>query len=639
LKVFQLKGEFFKMGMNSKMSAQAAANKRADAVAKMYKDDKNFRADKLIEAWSRIPEVGEGLKSMPVGIARNTAINLDRQYNFMSNLKESQMATALNNFTPENMLRLVRLSMPNLIRNKVFTEVALETTKDSIQYVRPFFSKTANGHELNDRDSTYGTDVAADDANYDPWEYGKGGDFNGDEFRKALYEDVRDRHNMEIANTLVKKGENGNYDFYFKELSDKDVTDLGLTVDNAEKAKFLSTKWGKDGANYVDGYVVIMGYNKGDNSNTVDQQIIAVQDKRSGQFFSSRGFKVELTKPVAYRSKFLNNHEAGITVMPNAPAEGDESVSKFLAAGKGVMSVKIEKDTSLDDDKFKEVAPWYKDDTEIRVYGRFNAESDFEGNHLGEVEIQLTDYQFKPSMTSIGVSWSQLTEITLQTSYSTSAEELLVSYASQEIRSALDYRAIKLGYQMAKTNVARNPNYYYVFDAGYSTIVNTGTTTVDNPGTKDGYTDNAKTITSAFEAVGDVIYDEILRGGVSRLVCGPSAASYLKLCTGLWAPTGKQAARGAHQIGEFDGMPTFKVPSSIIPTDEILTVWKDDQVETEVSIVFGTLVPFFSTGIIPRKNFYKEAGIATWGDHQVLNRRFLAIVKIANMKDRNNKEA
>jgi hypothetical protein len=61
---------------------------------------------------------------MPVGVARNTAINLDRQYNFMSNLKESQMATALNNFTPENMLRLVRLSMPNLIRNKLFTEVA-----------------------------------------------------------------------------------------------------------------------------------------------------------------------------------------------------------------------------------------------------------------------------------------------------------------------------------------------------------------------------------------------------------------------------------------------------------------------------------------------------------------------------------
>ena len=164
---------------------------------------------------------------------------------------------------------------------------------------------------------------------------------------------------MEIANTLVLDNGEGNYDFYFKELTDKDVTDLGLNADKAAKAKFLSTKWGKDGANYVDGYVVIMGYNKGDDSNTVDQQIIAVQDKRSGQFFSSRGFKVELTKPVAYRSKFLNNHEAGITVMPNAPVEGDESVSKFLAAGRGVMSVKIEKDASLDANKFKEVAPWF----------------------------------------------------------------------------------------------------------------------------------------------------------------------------------------------------------------------------------------------------------------------------------------
>lgn len=77
-----------------------------------------------IESWSRIPEVGAGLKQMPIDTARNTAINLDRQYTWMSNLKESQMATALNNFTPENMLRLVRLAMPNLIRSKLFTEVA-----------------------------------------------------------------------------------------------------------------------------------------------------------------------------------------------------------------------------------------------------------------------------------------------------------------------------------------------------------------------------------------------------------------------------------------------------------------------------------------------------------------------------------
>lgn len=151
----------------------------------------------------------------------------------------------------------------------------METTKDSIQYVRPFFSKTANGHDLNDRDSTYGSENLSD-PDFDPWEYEKGGDFNKDEFRKALFEEVRDRHNMEIANVPVagKVGDN-EVKLYFTDLSTKDMeataTELGLS----ESAKHLSTKWGKGGANYVDGYVGIFGYNEGDDSNKVDQQIIA----------------------------------------------------------------------------------------------------------------------------------------------------------------------------------------------------------------------------------------------------------------------------------------------------------------------------------------------------------------------------
>lgn len=270
------------------------------------------------------------------------------------------------------------------------------------------------------------------------------------------------------------------------------------------------------------------------------------QDKRSGQFFAAPGFKVDLTKAVALRDKFHNNHEAGVTVMPNG-----KGLTETLAANKGVMVVNI---TTTDDVATK--AAWYKEGTtKVRAFGRFNAESDFEGNYLGEVEIRLTDYQFKPSMTSIGVSWSQLTEITLSTSYNLSAEELLVSYASQEIRSALDYRSVRLAYTVAKSNASHNPNYYYVFDAAY----NTTNAVAGSTGTKDGYRENALTFVSAIDAVGDIIYDEINRGGVSRLVGGPSAVSYLKLATGLWSPKGKQSQRGAHQEGEFDGRIRYAV--------------------------------------------------------------------------------
>lgn len=92
--------------MNEKFNSargNAASNRklREDAILQMYKDDKKFRADKLIEAWARIPEIGAGLKKMPIETARNTAINLDREYSFIKCLKESQVSTALNNFTPK----------------------------------------------------------------------------------------------------------------------------------------------------------------------------------------------------------------------------------------------------------------------------------------------------------------------------------------------------------------------------------------------------------------------------------------------------------------------------------------------------------------------------------------------------------
>lgn len=89
------------------ISERAAMNNsdaiRESAMLDMYKNDKNFRADRLIESWSKVPEIGQGLKEMPVNLARNVAMNLDRQHAFMSNLKEAQMSTALNDFTPKQL--------------------------------------------------------------------------------------------------------------------------------------------------------------------------------------------------------------------------------------------------------------------------------------------------------------------------------------------------------------------------------------------------------------------------------------------------------------------------------------------------------------------------------------------------------
>lgn len=150
----------------------------------------------------------------------------------------------------------------------------METTKDSIQYVRPFFSKTANGHDLNDREGTYGVDTANGD-DYDPWDYSKGGDFNGDDFRKALFEDTRDRANQELANVPVVAGEDGEYSLIFKSFTEEEAKAFGFNDKAAANASFLSQKWGANGANYVDGYVTIYGYNEGDSGESVEKQLVA----------------------------------------------------------------------------------------------------------------------------------------------------------------------------------------------------------------------------------------------------------------------------------------------------------------------------------------------------------------------------
>jgi len=362
-------------------------------------------------------------------------------------------------------------------------------------------------------------------------------------------------------------------------------------------------------------------------SGALEKNVIAIQDKGSGQFFAAPGFEVTIKKSPQIRDKFLvtppklgpGNKPSG--AQWNDLVGTDGGALSFDSTGVFELEVKLLK---KDGTAAASAADNPAFNGKLLAFGRYNNESDFEGNYLGEVEIRMDEYTFKPSPTSIGVSWSQMTEITLDTSFNISAEETLVTYASQSIRSALDYRAIRLAYAIARTNGSINPGYYYEFDAHW-----------DKNQSLEGYVANAETFVNAIDAVSDTMFDEINRGGVSRMVGGPAACSYLRLNKG-YSPKGAQNPTGPHQFGELDSKPLFKVPSAIIPGNEILCVWKNDATENDVSLAFGTLIPFFSTGIIQRKNFYKEAGLATYGDYVCLNRRYLAIIAIKNLKDAND---
>ena len=251
----------------------------------------------------------------------------------------------------------------------------------------------------------------------------------------------------------------------------------------------------------------------------------------------------------------------------------------------------------------------------LQAIGRYNSETDILGQFLGEVELTMADYQFRVRPMTLGVTWTALSELVLDSTVGVSTEEVIMDAAGQEIKKSLDFFAVKVAYGAAQTNGF--PILQFDAEAG--------------AGTQDSYIHTAQTISQAIERVGDVMYNSINRGGVSRIVGGPAAITYLRLNAGF-TTKGVQPRIGGYQVGELYGIPVFKVPKQIIPDNQLLCLWKNENNEADVSIAFGTLVPFFSTGALQRKNFYKEAGLATFGDYVILNPAYFGIIQINNIR-------
>jgi len=512
---------------------------------KLYREERAYRADRLIEKWARVPELGSGLKNLEENTGRNLAIFLENQARSLSKMTETQMSSSFQGFTPENMLRLVRLAYPNTIRGKLFTEFAMESARDSIKYIRPVYVGNASGDSLDGEKSFDGLNTSGS------------GEFGSANYRKAMYESSEDRYSSELSNGVVSALGAGDGDGEFT---------------------CASGAFGTAGANLIDGYGSLFWKN--------EKNPLAIQ-MRSGEWFVGGIVKEDDT------------HFYKITAVTGPTS--------------GVYSFTIEESP----DGLTSWDPPVADETANVVgFARADLEGDFAGDHLGEVELVMTDYEFRPRPQTLGVSWPQLMEIVLDTSYGVSTEEMLLDAAGQEIKKALDFRAVKLAYAHAKA-----------LPDAYSVSFNAEAGAESD----DSYLHTAQTFSQAIERVGDIQYNEIMRGGVSRIVGGPAAASYLRLNSGF-TTKGAQERIGGYQVGEIYGTPVFKVPSSVIPDNELMTVWKNDSNEADVAVAFGTLVPFFSTGTIQRKNFYKEAGLASYGDHQVLQPKYLGRIVIEGIR-------
>lgn len=542
--------------------------------AKKRLSEKAARAEKAAAIWNNHPLFkGELSKLKEAKVRQNAAINLTNQARFMKQLNEQETSAEFQRMAPANMMKLVQLTMTNLNRGNVFSEYAMETARDAIYYIKPYFSKSIAPEAGNFAERSMSFDAAKE--SNDPFgfdakgeELGVGG-YNGN---NPAYGGKRQSYNG-TTNTNARKS-------IYESAESRFANEIANTADVTIEGKIITIKWvggpfGANGEKYVPGSSkVYVG--------TDERQVIAYQDPSSLEYLVGQKF-------------------AGATVV-EAPRAADGATPVTLTI---TLPESVEAPAS------------------VNAYARFESEADYTGKNIGDVNLYMNVYELRPRRTSVGVSWTKLAEITLDSTFNTQVDDLLLSSAADVIHGQLDLQAFKDAYAIARTN----PEIYAVkFDAGYSTD------TDGKSGTKDSYTATANTFASAIEIAGAALYSDIHRGAINKLVVGVSVAPYLKLMAGF-APKGLQEPTGVYKIGELDGIEVYKAPIEVIPDNEVLCVFKNEKVENDVAMVFGTLVPFVSNKL-EYPTFFTRAGLASFGDKAVLNPKYLAIIEIENLKDR-----
>lgn len=563
--------------------------------------EKAARAEKAAVIWNNHPLFkGELAKMQEAKQRQNAAINLTNQARYMKQLNEQETSAEYQRMAPANMMRLVQLAMTNLNRGNVFADYAMETARDAIYYVKQHFSRSIADGSGNFAERSMSFDAKAtgpqDPFGFDsnPIESGlEVGGYNGHNpayggqkqsyngttninARKAIYESKESRFANELANTKhveVKK------------------TDKKIEI------TWKDGPFGDKGQFYVPGYTKIyLGRD--------EREVIAFQDPNTLEYLVSQEFA-----------------GAVVTEVKRA-ADGVNAVVTTI----DLTNVK---DIDTEIDKIET--------TGVNAYARFESEMDYTGMHLGEVNLLMNVFELRPKRTSIGVSWTKLAEITLDSTFDSQIDDILLTSAADTIHAQMDLQAFKDAYARARTNPAI---YKVEFDAGYATeiIDTTGSTpSIKNAGTKDGYRDNAQTLSSAIAIAGAALYSDIHRGSVNKLVVGVSVVPYLKLNLGFEAK-GLQDPTGVFKVGELDGIEVFQAPIEVIPDNEILCVYKNPKVENDVAVVYGTLVPFVSNKL-EYPTFYTKAGLASFGDRAYLNPKYLSRIVINNLKDRINTKA
>lgn len=231
---------------------------------------------------------------------------------------------------------------------------------------------------------------------------------------------------------------------------------------------------------------------------------------------------------------------------------------------------------------------------------------------LGPIHLQLQDYQFRPDVHPLEISWSKKAELLLASTLDTDVDATLSVAAAEELKKASDFRALREGYRNAKANTV------LTYNADWKST-----------GAKSLH-DHVQTVTHVFDRAAAAIFKDLQRGGVTSIYGGADAVAYLKMHDKFVSDANAKKI-GAYKAGTLDGINVYQVPSNIVPADEMVTSWVNEDQPADVGVSIGVFLPMAATDKLTFKNLQTEYSIYSFEDIVTLNSRYLRRIKFNNL--------
>lgn len=248
-------------------------------------------------------------------------------------------------------------------------------------------------------------------------------------------------------------------------------------------------------------------------------------------------------------------------------------------------------------------------DTGTAILCNYNYDTEQNISAHGDVELQWTSDGVKMEMHPLNFRFS-LTSMLLAESANFSVEEVLNDAATQYLKAERDRRGVEYNARLALANST------LTFDADPST---------------NGDNNNkmrAQLLELKIESAADAMYNSKNRGGVSFIICGSAAATYLNLLDNF-VKDNSHSPIGCYRIGYLGKAPVIKARvNSGLGVNDILVGYRSEW--GEAPFIHADYLDY-ATESLTLKDFITQKGLASYYQNVKVESSFIRKITLSNL--------